>query len=169
MCIRDSNEAGDLVTDGSGSAKDIVDWRRRMVENGGRRDDRDTDVYRFVMGLEGTLGNGHNWSAFYNYGKNDAENIAAGYFNLDKVADAVGPTHFDANGVLKCGADASTTISADCVPLNVFGENSVTPEMLKYISGDWNSYTMGANKQKNFGFSISGDVAAFENLSLIHI
>ena len=159
------NEAADLVTDGSGSARDIVDWRRRMVENGGRRDDRDTDVYRFVMGLEGTLGNGHNWSAFYNYGKNDAENIAAGYFNLDKVADAVGPTHFDANGVLKCGADASTTISADCVPLNVFGENSVTPEMLKYISGDWNSYTMGANKQKNFGFSISGDVAAFENLA----
>ena len=48
------NEAGDLVTDGSGSARDIVDWRRRMVENGGRRDDRDTDVYRFVMGLEGT-------------------------------------------------------------------------------------------------------------------
>lgn len=159
------NADGELVTDGTGSAKDIVDWRRRMVEGGGRRDDRDTDVYRFVMGLEGTLDNGYNWSLFYNYGKNDAESIAAGYYNLDKVADAVGPTYTDANGVLKCGVDENTSISSDCVPLNVFGENSVTPEMLKYISGDWNSYTMGANKQKNYGFSLSGDIAAVEGLA----
>ena len=149
----------------NGVTRPIVDWRRRMVEGGGRRDDRDTDVYRFVMGLEGTLDNGYNWSLFYNYGKNDAENIAAGYYNLDKVAEAVGPTYTDANGVLRCGADATTTISSDCVPLNIFGENSVTPEMLKYISGDWNSYTMGANKQKNYGFSISGDIAAVEGLA----
>ena len=31
------NADGDLVTDGTGSAADIVDWRRRMVEGGGRR------------------------------------------------------------------------------------------------------------------------------------
>ena len=47
----------------------------------------------------------------------------------------------------------------------MFGENSVTPEMLKYISGDWNSYTMGANKQKNYGANISGDIAAVEGLA----
>ena len=117
------------------------------------------------MGLEGTLENGYNWSVFYNYGKNDAESIAAGYYNLDKVADAVGPTYTDANGVLKCGVDADTSISSDCVPLNTFGENSVTPEMLKYISGDWNSYTMGANKQKNYGATISGEIAAVEGLA----
>ena len=162
----DGNPTSSLVLDANGLiTSDIVDWRRRMVEGGGRRDDRDTDVYRFVMGLEGTLENGYNWSVFYNYGKNDAESIAAGYYNLDKVADAVGPTYTDANGVLKCGVDADTSISSDCVPLNVFGENSVTPEMLKYISGDWNSYTMGANKQKNYGANISGDIAAVEGLA----
>ena len=141
----------------NGITRPIVDWRRRMVENAQRGDLRDTDVYRFVIGLEGTLDNGMAWSAFYNYGKNDAENIGSGYFNLDKVADAVGPTYFDSSGVLKCGVDADTSISSDCVPLNTFGENSVTPEMLKYISTDWNSYTMGGNKQKNYGFTISGD------------
>ena len=162
----DGNPTSELVLDANGLiTTDIVDWRRRMVEGGGRRDDRDTDVYRFVMGLEGTLENGYNWSVFYNYGKNDAESIAAGYYNLDKVADAVGPTYTDANGVLKCGVDANTSISSDCVPLNTFGENSVTPEMLKYISGDWNSYTMGANKQKNYGATISGEIAAVEGLA----
>ena len=162
----DGNPTSSLVLDANGLiTTDIVDWRRRMVEGGGRRDDRDTDVYRFVMGLEGTLENGYNWSVFYNYGKNDAESIAAGYYNLDKVADAVGPTYTDANGVLKCGVDANTSISSDCVPLNTFGENSVTPEMLKYISGDWNSYTMGANKQKNYGATISGEIAAVEGLA----
>ena len=37
--------------------------------------------------------------------------------------------------------------------------------MLQYISGDWNSYGMGTNKQKNYGFTISGDLAAVENVS----
>ena len=37
--------------------------------------------------------------------------------------------------------------------------------MLKYISGDWNSYTMGANKQKNYGATISGEIAAVEGLA----
>ena len=123
------------------------------------------DRYRFVLGLEGTFDNGMNWTAFYNYGRNDADSISSGYFNLEKVAEAVGPTHFNAAGELKCGADESTTISDSCVPLNIFGEGSVTPEMLQYISGNWNSYGMGKNKQKNYGFTVSGELAAVDNLS----
>jgi len=161
------DEDGDptWVLDPNGETADLNDWRRRMLETGGRRDDRDTDVYRFVLGLEGTFDNGMNWTAFYNYGRNDADVISSGYFNLEKVAEAVGPTHFNAAGELKCGADEDTTISDSCVPLNIFGEGSVTPEMLQYISGDWNSYAMGTNKQKNYGFTISGEIAAVDNLS----
>ena len=165
--VTQDEEGNDVYTldNANGTAVTIDDWRRRMLETGGRRDDRDTDVYRFVLGLEGTFDNGMNWSAFYNYGRNDADTISSGYFNLEKVAEAVGPTHFDAAGDLKCGADENTTISDKCVPLNIFGEGSVTPEMLQYISGDWNSYGMGTNKQKNYGFTISGDLAAVENVS----
>ena len=143
----------------------IDDWRRRMVEGPQRIDDRDTNVYRLVLGLEGELDNGMNWSAFFNFGRNDADVISRGYYNLEKVREAAGPTYFDANGDLKCGVDASTSISSDCVPLNIFYENSVTPEMLTYISGNWDSYTMGENEQKNYGATISGAVPGSDTLS----
>ena len=149
----------------NGSAVQIDDWRRRMVENAQRLDDRDTNVFRLVMGLEGELSNGMNWTAFFNFGRNDADITSRGYFNLEKVRDAAGPTYFDANGDLKCGVDASTTISDACVPLNIFGLDSVTPEMLQYISGDWDSYGMGENEQKNYGATISGAVPGSDTLS----
>ena len=149
----------------NGSAVQIDDWRRRMVENAQRLDDRDTNVFRLVMGLEGELSNGMNWSAFFNFGRNDADITSRGYFNLEKVRDAAGPTYFDANGDLKCGVDASTNISDSCVPLNIFGLDAVTPEMLQYISGDWDSYGMGENEQKNYGATISGAVPGSDTLS----
>ena len=151
--------------DPNGVTIDIDDWRRRMVENAQRLDDRDTNVFRLVMGLEGELSNGMNWSAFFNFGRNDADITSLGYFNLEKVGEATGPTYFDANGDLKCGVDANTSISSDCVPLNIFSEGSVTPEMLQYISGDWDSYGMGENEQKNYGASISGAVPGSDTLS----
>ena len=151
--------------DPNGDPVQIDDWRRRMVENAQRLDDRDTNVYRVVLGLEGTLDNGMNWTAFFNFGRNDADITSRGYFNLEKVREATGPTYFDANGDLKCGVDASTSISSACVPLNIFGKDSVTPEMLQYISGDWDSYGMGENEQKNYGATISGAVPGRDNLS----
>ena len=149
----------------NGDPVQIDDWRRRMVENAQRLDDRDTNVYRVVLGLEGTLDNGMNWTAFFNFGRNDADITSRGYFNLEKVREATGPTYFDANGDLKCGVDANTSISSACVPLNIFGKDSVTPEMLQYISGDWDSYGMGENEQKNYGATISGAVPGRDNLS----
>ena len=151
--------------DPNGDPVQIDDWRRRMVENAQRLDDRDTNVYRVVLGLEGTLDNGMNWTAFFNFGRNDADITSRGYFNLEKVREATGPTYFDANGDLKCGVDANTSISSACVPLNIFGKDSVTPEMLQYISGDWDSYGMGENEQKNYGATISGAVPGRDNLS----
>ena len=85
----------------NGDPVQIDDWRRRMVENAQRLDDRDTNVYRVVLGLEGTLDNGMNWTAFFNFGRNDADITSRGYFNLEKVREAAGPTYFDANGDLK--------------------------------------------------------------------
>ena len=37
--------------------------------------------------------------------------------------------------------------------------------MLQYISGDWDSYGMGENEQKNYGATISGAVPGRDNLS----
>ena len=126
---------------------EIKDWRRRIVERLGRFDDRDVHNYRVLVGLEGEFGDsGWNWDLTYHYGKNDSAAIAKGYFNLAKVAQQVGPTYTDDSGVLRCGVDKDTTIPAACVPLNIFGVNSVTDEMIAYSSD--NATVGGLNEQE---------------------
>lgn len=138
-----------------GETFEIDDWRRRMVETGGRANRYETETYQLHIALEGDSFN-WNWELAGGYGENNSDQYASGYFNLDRVGDAVGPTHFDDEGVLQCGPSADQAI-AGCVPLNVFGipgtENQVTPEMLAYVSGDYNAFTLGKNQLKSVTFN----------------
>ena len=131
-----------------------------MVEALGRFEDRDVHNYRVLLGLQGDLGDsGWSWDMTYSFGKNDSAQLLKGYFNLAKVAEQVGPTYTDDTGVLKCGADSSTTIDSSCVPLNIFGVNSITPEMLQYSSGNYNAFVNGLNEQEVFSLNFNGPIA----------
>ena len=144
----------------NGSSVDINDWRRRMVENLGRFDDRDVHNYRVMLALGGEFDNDWKFDFSYVYGKNDSAAIAGGYFDLSKVAEQVGPTYTDDNGVLKCGADSTTTISDACVPLNIFGQNVVTQEMIDYSSVD--ATVQGLNEQRVISAIFNGPVADYD-------
>ena len=87
-----------------------------MVENLGRFEDRDVHNYRVMLGLNGEFDNDWKFEVSYVYGKNDSTSIAGGFFDLEKVAEQVGPTYTDENGILRCGADSSTTISVHAFP-----------------------------------------------------
>jgi len=143
------NEAGETF--------EIDDWRRRMVETGGRASLYETETYQLHIALEGDAFD-WNWELAGGYGENNADQYNAGYFNLDRVGDAVGPTHFDDEGVLQCGPSADQAI-AGCVPLNIFGlpgtDQQVTPEMLAYVSGNYNAFSSGKNELKSVTFAAS--------------
>ncbi|MBW3138287.1 TonB-dependent receptor domain-containing protein [Ferrimonas balearica] len=164
----------------NGESFEIADWRRRMVETGGRADMRDYKTLRTVVGLNGELANDWSWELSYTFGKNDSVNRGEGYFNLDRVAEAVGPTGWlDENGQLivdgagnpvaapgngselVCLGDGNVIIDG-CVPLNIFGQpgtdTQITPEMLQYISGDYNTTELGQNRQEVIQAIISGDL-----------
>ncbi|MCP4323061.1 MAG: TonB-dependent receptor [Alteromonadales bacterium] len=159
--------------DADGNSYEINDWRRRMLETGGRANSRNYKTYRVVVGLEGDLELGDNtysWEVSYNYGKSDSVEQASGYFNLDRVAEAVGPTGWlDSNGDLG-GAPGDTLVclNADgavidgCIPLNIFGQpgtdTEVTAEMLQYVSGNYNTTELGDNRQESIQAIISGDL-----------
>ena len=147
------NEAGETIQ--------IDDWRRRMVETGGRSNSFETETYQLHIALQGDSWN-WNWELAGGYGENNSKQYSEGYFNLDRVGEAVGPTHFDAEGVLQCGASPAEAI-AGCGPLNVFGlpgtDTQVTGEMLDYISRNYNAFTNGKNELKSVTFAASnGDV-----------
>ncbi|WP_028110299.1 TonB-dependent receptor domain-containing protein [Ferrimonas futtsuensis] len=168
--------------DPDGNSFVINDWRRRMVETGGRANTRDYKTFRTVVGFEGELQNGWAWEVSYNYGKNDSVERGEGYFNLDRVAEAVGPTGWlDENGQLIVDGGGNPIVDAPngqslvclneegaiidgCVPLNIFGQpgtdTAITADMLQYISGNYNTTELGQNRQEGIQAIISGD--AFE-------
>jgi outer membrane receptor protein involved in Fe transport len=147
--------------DPNGNAYELQDWRRRMLETGGRASSSSRGTSRIVLGFEGTFSNGWDWDVYYMRGDHTSSTYQQGYFNLARVGDAVGPTHFDANGDLQCGTSDSP-IGNGCVPLNIFGEpgtdTEVSAEMLQYISGNYNTTNTGDNYTESWAASVSGEV-----------
>jgi iron complex outermembrane receptor protein len=112
--------------------EDIDDWRRRVVEGGGRQEHVDHDTKRVVVGMEGTRGN-WDWEFYYNYGRNDSDYHFGHIYNLDRVALAVGPTTLNGTGDIVC-ADSGGNEIPGCVPLDVFSVNGITQDMIDYTT-----------------------------------
>ena len=113
---------------------DVDDWRRRMVEGGSRTRPGDEDTIRLLAGARGDWSEGAlagwSWDAYVIHGESRRVERFGDVYNLERVANAVGPTTGSpATGDLRCVNDA-----ANCVPLNAFGRNSVTQEMLDYVT-----------------------------------
>ena len=113
---------------------DVPDWRRRMVEGGSRTSPNAEDTVRALLGLNGEWTSGAlagwSWDAHFIKGESRRETHFGHIYNLERVANAVGPTTGNpADGTLQCVNDP-----ANCVPLNTFGEGSVTQEMIDYIT-----------------------------------
>ena len=117
---------------------DIPDWRRRLVEDGPRTGFTEIQTIRSVGGFEGELNNGIRWEVYLNYGEVDYSNSYGPLFDLNKVANAVGPTVVDDDGVLRCDTQDDGVFDANdiaaCVPLNTFGQGVITPDMVDYIA-----------------------------------
>jgi len=144
----------------AGESQDIADWRRRMVETGGRDTSFRNETVRMVFGLDGEFANGWGWEASYIFGASDSASTLAGGVNFEKVALAVGPSFLDTNGNVVCGTEADPI--ANCTSLNVFGvpgtANEVTQEMLDFIT--FEAHDTGSNEQQILSASVYGD--AFE-------
>lgn len=125
--------------------QDITDWRRRMVEAGPRTDEVEVQTTRLVSGLRGEIAGGWEWELSYLYGDVSRTSAFFPIINLANVAEAVGPTVVDGAGDLRCDTDGDGAFTdadnGDCVPLNVFGEGSVTAEMIDFISITQNERT----------------------------
>ena len=148
--------------DVNGNTVDIADWRRRVVETGGRDTTFDLNTTRIVVGFDGDLfQTDWGYEVSYVFGSNKASTKAQGGVNFEKVALAVGPSFLDASsGDVTCGTVDDPI--AGCVPLNIFGipgtDTQITQEMLDYIS--FEAHDLGNNQQQVFSAYVYGD--AFE-------
>lgn len=146
--------------DMNGDTVDIADWRRRMVETGGRDSQFRVETVRAMFGIDGEFDNGWGWEASYIFGANDSATQGAGGVNFEKVDLAVGPSFKDEQGNVVCGTvDAPI---AGCVSLNTFGtpgtDGEITQEMMDFIL--FEAHDVGSNEQQIMSASVFGD--AFE-------
>jgi len=91
------------------------------------------EIQRYLVGIDGELNDSWSWNAYYQYGDVDinvrAENNPI-VPNFILAADAV----FDKGGNVVCRS-ALTDLSSDCVPYNLFGNQSVSQATKDYVTG----------------------------------
>lgn len=133
---------------------DVPDWRRRMLEGGGRILDIVTQTKQVTVGIDGWVGK-WQWDVFHAFGETSSKGNFGRVYNLHKVANAVGPSLRDEAGDWVLDAEGNPRCVNDtenCVVLNIFSESSVTLEMLNYLTFFDNQSSL--QDQKVFGFSV---------------
>ncbi len=134
---------------------DTITFRKRMNGVFDRSNRNDREFYRVVAGLKGQIADKWNWDAYYNYGRTTEDTSSETalrdryYYALDAIT---GP-----NGNPIC-RNASARASG-CVPINLFGFNSVSKDAIAYITNNGQLSTYASKvTQESFGANISGGV-----------
>lgn len=106
------------ITFGPDAVGNVVDFRSRFTSLGQRMSYYNTSTSQIVAGLEGFFADTWKWDFALNYGHSDRNNQSYGYVYYAGLADAMGPSFRDTDGVVKCGAPGA--VIANCTPLNIF-------------------------------------------------
>ena len=129
-----------------------VPFIRRLAEFGTRGSENTRQTFRASMGLEGTLANGYEWDAHYSYGFSNRQQISGAY-NAANFAYAVNAVVDPSTGNIVCADPIAQ--ARNCVPINVFGIDAMSPEAVDYVRADTTTQTK--NKQRVASFNITGD------------
>lgn len=113
----------------------ITEWRRRVLETGGRSFNQEVNQYQIVAGLTGEFAATWSWDVSYNYGERNRTDTDFGQFYGPNLTLALGPSFLAADGTPTCGTPAAPI--AGCVPFNAFTNpdtNPIPQEQLDYVS-----------------------------------
>lgn len=143
-----------LLGDNTGDGLRDVAFTRRLADVANRGNIADRDTFRILVGAKGTLFETWNWDAFYAFGETTESQISTGQFNVVNLRNALQVTR-DATGALVC-LDPQARAEG-CVPTNVFGRGTITPDMLRYF--DAPGFLKTDTTQQLAGFNFSGPLA----------
>ena len=145
-----------ILTDTNGDGLKDYGFTRRLSEVGNRGQVADRDTFRYVTGLKGTLAKTWDYDIYVAYGSTHESQVSGGQVNVLNFRNALeaipDPNNVNGTGAMCIDAQAR---SQGCVPLNIFGFNTISPAALKYISapGLLGTFTT----QKLFGATITGE------------
>ncbi|MGE0582919.1 MAG: TonB-dependent receptor plug domain-containing protein [Steroidobacteraceae bacterium] len=107
-----------------------ISFQRRASELGNRTRFNQRDTYRAWLGADGNFLNDWTWNVAYGYGQSEGRQERDGGINMPNVALALDAERLP-DGTIRC-RDAVARANG-CVPLNIFGVGSITPEAAQYI------------------------------------
>ncbi|MFT4654267.1 MAG: iron complex outermembrane receptor protein [Patiriisocius sp.] len=114
------------------NAGSSVSWDRRFFEVGNIITDNDRETIRSWLGFQGTAFEGDwDWDVSVGYGKFKQRQTRLNELDVIKTSQAL-DAEFAADGTTIQCADADAR-AAGCVPLNIFGVGSITPEAADWI------------------------------------
>lgn len=126
------------ATDGNGDGLKDIGFSRRLLEFGPRASKTDRDFYRFVVGLEGDVFNDKfHWDVSYNYGRTKESQEGNGQVNIlnfQNALDAVPAGTIPGTTGVQCASAQAR--AAGCVPVNVFGQGTISPAAVAYIQAN---------------------------------
>jgi iron complex outermembrane recepter protein len=153
----------DDISDNDGDGLRDYYFTRRMSEVGTRGSKANRDTFRLATGLKGNFNLLREWNyeTYVAYGQTKESQSSNGQVNVLNFRNAleayqdVDDVNNNNNRTEIICADA-TARALGCVPINVFGYNSISPEALKYVSAPGSLETKVT--QKLAGGSINGEV-----------
>jgi len=108
------------------------DWDRRYGEVGNITTDNERTTWRTWAGLQGSMFDGEwDWDLSVGYGNFEQYQIRSNEIDVVKEGQALDAELAPDGVTIQC-ADAAAR-AAGCVPLNLFGVGSITPEMADWI------------------------------------
>ena len=126
------------------TGQNLLLQRRRLLEGGVRDFYQDVNTFRSVVGLEGKLGVGWDWSMALNWGRNTGIDGSTNVPNLDRVDQTL-------NTLICSNAPGAAIPCADYL-----GYGDVTQRVLDYIM--FTTRDNGGNEQKSFTANLSGQL-----------
>ena len=129
-----------------------VDFDRRLVELGQQQRLNDRETFRFIGSLSGDLSSRFSYELFATYGTFEQKQINTGEYNHQKAQWALDVENV--GGTVQCRNAAAR--ADGCVPLNIFGEGTITQQAADYIRYVGNASQ--TRTQFTAGGFISGDL-----------
>jgi iron complex outermembrane receptor protein len=133
------------ATDTNNDGLKDMTFRRRLADVGSRVATADRNFYRMVTGFEGNILNGRfHWDVDYNFGESTEQQHTTGQVNVTNFYAAM--------------TNCTDPIAAaqGCVPLSIFGTNSISPAALTYVGADQQHNQKV--RQQVWDANISGDL-----------
>ncbi|MGH2500814.1 MAG: TonB-dependent receptor plug domain-containing protein, partial [Candidatus Limnocylindria bacterium] len=157
MCDTDGDDIPDALC---GDTE--IGFARRLTEIGNRGTSGEREMIQLVLGVRGDINDRWNWETFYGYGQTDQQEESGGSVNIVRFADALDAIDLDGNpattGDIVCADPAAR--ADGCVPINIFGLGSITPEAADYVRLP--TSRKSRVRQEMFGATLGGPVWTLE-------